>query len=567
VRLIDLVVDALSVAQCANFGSRVKMSVSEADWVVGKVLARQAQLRPEATFVETTDGVRATFAHFDRRANQVACLLGQLGVGYGDRVVVILENGLEILESWFGINRLGAVFVPVNPAYRGDFLRHVVLDSGARVAIVAVDPLRSLEEIEAEIPSLEAVVIVGEGIAPEAERFQVLSYSAVGQADATDIGIDVKVSDPSMILYTSGTTGPSKGVVLPHGSGYMNATSYIRQLGLSGSDRAYCCLPLFHANALDLQIYSSLILGCPVLIAKSFSARAWMADIRRFSATVTNLLGVMTDFVYQQPERADDAENSLRVASSVPIPPAIGASFEGRFEVKLVECYGTTETKMSHSLSAGEPYRPGSCGRLVEEFFECRLVEPESEAEVEVGEPGEMLLRPRVPWTVLLGYHGRPAASESAWRNLWFHTGDLMRCDVDGYYYFIDRIKDCIRRRGENISSYEVERALLDHPDILEAAVFGVPSPIVQGDQEVMAVIVPRDGVFLDMGGVEAFCDMKLPYFAVPRFYEAAQFLPKTPSQKIRKDALKQAGIGPATWRSERASWGRRKFAARARQD
>jgi carnitine-CoA ligase len=536
------------------------MSVQMTDWVVGKVLESQANRKPDLTFIETNEGQTQTFGEFNIRANQVGNHLTQLGVGLGDRVVVILENGLEILESWFGINRIGAVFVPINPSYRGDFLKHVVTDSGAKIAIVFEDTLRSLVQIENDIPTLETVIILEKQSSSVRSRFQIINYTDIYTASSERVQVEVTTRDPCMIIYTSGTTGPSKGVILPHGSAYMNAHTMIGQLELTESDRIYCCLPLFHANALDTQIYAALILGCSVLLAKGFSARAWLSDIRRFGATATNMLGVMTDFIYRQPALADDADNSLRVASAVPIPPTIGQTFEKRFQVKLVESYGTSETKISHSLSASEPYKPGSCGRLVDAFFECRIVEPQTEVEVEIGEPGELLLRPRMPWTVLLGYHGRPAATEGAWQNLWFHTGDLMRRDDDGYYYFIDRIKDCIRRRGENISSFEIERALLEHPDVLEAAVFGVASPIVEGDQEIMAVIVARDGAVLNLQEVEAFCDAKLPYFAVPRFYESVETLPKTPSQKIRKEDLKRAGAGPATWRSERASWGRRQF-------
>jgi carnitine-CoA ligase len=536
------------------------MSVQMADWVVGKVLERQASLKPDSTFIETTGGRKATFGEFDIRANQLGRRLSQLGVSSGDRVVVILENDLEILESWFGINRIGAVFVPVNPSYRGDFLKHVVVDSAAKIAIVSEEALRSLAAIENAIPLLETMLVVGEPSQIIRSRFTTFNYSDIYGVVSERLQAEVKVNDPCMIIYTSGTTGPSKGVVLPHGSAYMNAHIMIRQMGLSECDRIYCCLPLFHANALDTQIYASLILGCSVLLSKGFSARAWLADIRKFGATATNMLGVMTDFVFRQPASANDADNSLRVANAVPIPPPIGEAFEKRFQVRLVESYGTSETKISHSLSASETRKPGSCGRLLEDFFECRIVEPETEVEVKVGEPGEMLLRPVLPWTVLLGYHGRPDATEKAWQNLWFHTGDLMRRDEEGYYYFIDRIKDCIRRRGENISSFEVERALLEHPDVLEAAVFGVASPIVEGDQEIMAAIVAKEGAVLDLQDVENFCDAKLPYFAVPRFYESVKTLPKTPSQKIRKEELRKVGIGPSTWRSERASWGRRRF-------
>jgi carnitine-CoA ligase len=538
------------------------MAVQTTDWVVGKVLASKAASNPDLVLIETTDGTKATVGEFDLRANQIGNYLQQLGVSFGDRVIAILDNGIEIIQCWFGICRTGAIFVPINPSYRGDFLKHVVVDSGARIAIVSPDALKSLAAIEKDIPNLETVIVVVDEPTVDGSRFKVIEFSDLARGSSAKIDVAVSVRDPCMIIYTSGTTGSSKGVVLPHGSAYMNAHIFIRQLELSEMDRVYCCLPLYHTNALDTQIYASLILGCPILLAKTFSARAWLSDIRGFGATATNMLGVMTDFIYRQPQSPGDANNSLRVACAVPIPPSLGRSFEERFGVKLVELYGQTETKVSHGLSASDPFKPGSCGRLVEDFFECRLVDSETETEVPIGSPGELLLRPLVPWTVLLGYHGRPAATESDWQKIWFHTGDLMRRDADGYYYFIDRLKDCIRRRGENISSFDVERALLEHPVVMEAAVFGVPSPIVEGDQEVMAVVVWRDGAALNFREIETFCEAKLPYFAVPRFYDAIDALPKTPSQKIRKEDLRRDGIGPDTWRSERAAWGRTQFDA-----
>ncbi len=516
-------------------------------WVVGQVLARQAARRPDHPYLELPGQPPISFAAMDAAASRLANGLAALGVGFGDAVLLMLRNGAEFLQSWFALSRLGAVTVPVNVAFKGDFLEYVVNDSAARVIIADAEFLPVLRHSEARLDHLATVIVVGE---PSAgfERCRVVPFADLSSGSATAPEIVVTYRDIAAILYTSGTTGPSRGVRLPHGHLHHNPHVYIEQLGLTEDDVFYCCLPLFHANALLLHAYGALILGCRLVLPRSFSASNWLADIRRSGATVTNLLGAMTEFVYRQPARPDDGDNKLRIACTVPIPPSFGAAFERRFGVKLIELYGTTEMNCPFYMPRDAALRPGSCGRLIDEWFECRIADPETDETVPAGATGELLVRPKVPGIFMAGYHGKPEATVQAWRNLWFHTGDALRCDGEGYYYFVDRLKDCIRRRGENISSYEVEQVLIDHPAVAEAAVIGVASRFDEREQEVKAAIVLAKGATLLPADLSAFCRGRMPDFAVPRYIEFLDALPRTATQKIRKDALRASGITKATW-------------------
>jgi crotonobetaine/carnitine-CoA ligase len=517
-------------------------------WVVGQVLARQAARRPDHPYLELPGQEPISFAAMDAVASRLANGLAALGIGFGDTVLLMLCNGAEFLQSWFALSRLGAVTVPINIAFKGDFLEYVVNDSAARVIIADAELLPALRHSEARLDHLATAVAVGAPAAAGFERCRVVPFADLLSFPATAPAVDVTYRDTGAILYTSGTTGPSRGVLLPHGHLHHNPQVYIEQLGLTEDDVFYCCLPLFHANALLLHAYGALILGCRLVLVRNFSASNWLADIRRYGATVTNLLGAMTEFVLRQPERQDDHDNPLRIACTVPIPVSFGAAFEHRFGVKLIELYGTTELNCPFYMPRDAALRPGSCGRLLDDWFECRIADAETDEALPVGSTGELLVRPKVLGIFMVGYHGKPEATVQAWRNLWFHTGDALRCDAEGYYYFVDRLKDCIRRRGENISSYEVEQVLIGHPAVAEAAVVGVLSRFDEREQEVKAAIVLAQGAALLPADLAAFCRARMPDFAVPRYIEILDALPRTATQKIRKDLLRASGITQATW-------------------
>jgi crotonobetaine/carnitine-CoA ligase len=530
-------------------------------WVLPRVLADRARRFPNRPFLSFQGRPDVTFGEIEMRSRQIARGLSELGVRVGDRVLVMLPNGLEFVETWFAVNMLGAVLVPVNTAYRSEYLAHVMNDSGATLMVAGETFLHVIAEVEESATTLKTVVVVAEGerstVGPV--RLTTLSFDDLRSTPDSPPEQPVAVGDPAAIMYTSGTTGRSKGVVMPHGHLHLNPVVYIEQLGLTDKDVLYTCLPLFHANALLLGIYGALILGTRVAVARRFSASGWLNDIREAGATVTNLLGAMSDFIVAQDPNGTDADNPLRIATMIPISPKIGPAFERRFGVKLIELYGSTEVNcpLYHPIDAA--YRPGSCGTVATKWFDCQLVDPVTDVEVPVSMAGELVVRNKTPFTIMSGYHGRPQETVAAWRNLWFHTGDVMRRDADGFFYFVDRMKDCIRRRGENISSFEVEAVVRSHPAVKEVAVVGIASPYDSVEQEVKACIVLNAGAEVTQKALFDHCAERMPDFALPRFIEFMDAFPKTPTEKIRKDVLRLSGIGPATWVEPSASGNSRK--------
>ena len=322
--------------------------------------------------------------------------------------------------------------------------------------------------------------------------------------------------------------------------------------------------PLFHGNAQFLAAYPALVAGARFVLYSHFSASRWIDQIRQCGATVTNFLGVMMDFVWKQPPRPDDADNHLRCIFAAPTAYSILDEFKARFGVEaFVEVFGLTETSMPILSPYGEDRPPGAAGLAAADWFDVRLVDPDTDEEVPVGELGELAIRTKVPWTCSMGYYNMADKTAEAWRNLWFHTGDGLRRDAEGWYYFVDRLKDALRRRGENISSYEVEQALLSHPQITECAVVAVKADIEAGEDEVMAWLVTSGPI--DMDELWAWADTRMPAFTVPRFIEIVDELPKTPSERVQKVKLRERGISPTT--HDRTKQGHRDEAGTRRKD
>jgi crotonobetaine/carnitine-CoA ligase len=531
--------------------------MDKSGWVMGEVLARQARARGDRTFLTFPGGLELGYAEANAIANRVGRGVAALGAAPGDRVGVWLPNGPEILHASFGIYRAGAVAVFVNPGYRGSFLEHLLNDSGARWVILAGEYLPRLAESEARLPGIERAVVVGPvpPDAPRLRRIWIQSWEELVRQPADPLGVPVSYRDVGAMMYTSGTTGPSKGVLMPHGHLYLFGQGVVDNLRVTADDVYYICMPLFHANALCMQLYGTLIAGARAVIAPQFSASRWLDEVRASAATITNTLGVMTEFIHRQPERPEDRHHRLRLICAVPTPAEIGASFRQRFGVPLIEGYGMTEVNIPLYMPLDAPYRAGSCGRVYDRYFEVRVVDPETDEEVPRDSVGEIVVRPREPFGFMLGYNAMPDRTVEAWRNFWFHTGDAGRQDGDGYFYFVDRIKDTIRRRGENLSSYEIERVLIEHPAIAEAAAVAVRSEIAGGEDEVKVCVVLASGHALSPEMLLDFCQARMPHFAVPRYVEFLGALPKTPTAKVQKAVLRQSGITPATWDREAAGY------------
>jgi crotonobetaine/carnitine-CoA ligase len=529
--------------------------IDKTGWVVGDVLSRQGQARPDTPFVQFEDCDPCTFGSMDESTHRVANAMASLGVHHGDRVLVMIPNSLEFLQAWFGINRLGAVLVPINTAYKGAFLVHVINNAGAGLMVVDQEYVPFLQAIETQIPRLETVIVVdtsgAESTLPVFNRLRVQPFQSLLQHPTTPVQVQVSYRDIGAIMYTSGTTGPSKGVLMPHAHLYLFGYNKVHAIRLTSEDVYYCCMPLFHANALFMQVYSSLIVGCKLVLARSFSASRWLDDIRRSQATVTNTLGVMTEFIYRQPPRPEDRDHRLRVLVAVPIAPEWGQDFQRRFGTKLLEAYGMTEVNIPTYMPYDAGLRNNSCGKVLADWFEMQIVDPDTDEELPPNTVGEIVVRPKQPWCFMIGYNAMPEKTVEAWRNFWFHTGDAGTCDEEGYFYFIDRIRDCIRRRGENISSYEVEQVLNDHPAVAESAAVAVKSDIAGGEDEVKACIVLRPGMHVEPPALLDYCQEHMPYFAVPRYIEFVDTLPKTPTEKIQKHKLREIGITSTTWDRE----------------
>ncbi len=516
----------------------------ESRWVLPQALVFQATDRPNQPFVTTIDGDGLTYAEAASEAEAVAAFLAAQGVGRGDMVAVMLPNTLDFVRAWLGLGRLGAVMVALNGDLKGAFLEHQLENSGAALAIVSADHAGRFAAIAPRLSALKTLCIPDGG---SVGNFRCLDFHGWRQAGRWH-GPMPTAADLACVMYTSGTTGPSKGVLMPHGHCFLFGLGSIDNYAMTPADRFYIVLPLFHANGLFMQLGATLIAGGTAVLRERFSASAWLDDIRRHGATLTNSLGAVTAFVVAQPPSPHDRQHQLRVVGAAPNPPETERQIRERFGVPdVVSLYGMTEVNIPLYAPLGEA-RPGTCGRVYERYFEVEIRDPHTDLPLPRGSVGEIMVRPKAAFGFMTGYHRMPDKTVEAWRNLWFHTGDAAVMDAEGNVIFVDRIKDCIRRRGENISSFEVETAMARLPGVREVAAFAVPAGIAGAEDEVMLAVVPEDGAGLDPAAIAAHAERELPRYAQPRFIEIVDALPKTPTAKVQKSTLRQRGVGPDTW-------------------
>ncbi len=512
---------------------------------IAQVLAARAEQRPDHEIVRTPDEA-ISYASLDDAATRMGNALKGLGLVPGDAVALLLPNGRPFLEAWFGISRGGFVEVPLNVALKGDLLADQLHRSGAQVLVVGADHLDRVADVAASVPGLRHVLCVG--ASPTAvEDAEVHRFDEVlSQADTTPIDLDIDPTAPSGILFTSGTTGPSKGVVRSHVADFTLARTTIDIMGYGTGERLFTVFPLFHLNAKFNSVLPAMLLDGALVLHDRFSASSFWDVAREEQVTAFNFMGALLTMLMKQPERSDDRDHAVRCAYGAPAPATIFGPFEDRFGVRLVEVYGSTELGIVTRNTVDE-VKVGSCGNAAP-YFEV-AIHDQDDRPCPPGEPGEIVVRPREPSVMFSHYHGMPEETLTSFRNLWFHTGDRAKMDEDGFFYFIDRMKDAIRRRGENISSFEVERTLATLEEIAEVAVVGVPSEL--SDEEVLAVIVFKLGQQLTPEEVLDHCQERLPHFAVPRFLRFVDALPKTPSQRVEKYRLREAGLADDTWDRE----------------
>jgi len=522
------------------------------EWTLATVLDRRADEDPDAVFlIAPEEDRRWSYGQIRGEARKIADSMSKRGARTGDRVLIMAVNSSQFVRTWLATGLSGLVEVPINTAYEGEFLRHQGNVTTPRWAVIDDAFAERFVRLRDQMVSIEHFWVIDRGAGAEAiDQLTKAGWSA-GSWDelleGTERSFPVPAhSELASIFFTSGTTGPSKGVAMPQAQMYFFADEVVSLTRLTKADTYMTVTPLFHGNAQFMAAYPALVAGASLVVRSRFSASRWVDQVREQGVTVTNFIGVMMDFIWKQDPRPDDADNPVRCVFAAPTASSILEPFRTRFGIEaFVEVFGLTETSAPIISPYGESRPAGAAGLLASDFFDIRLVDPDTDEEVAVGEVGELVVRPKFPWTCSMGYYGMPEKTAEAWRNLWFHTGDALRRDHEGWYYFVDRYKDALRRRGENISSYEVEQAVLAHPAVVECAVIAVAAEQEAGEDEVMAVIVANGSV--DPVDIWEYCKGRIPEFAIPRFIRIVESLPRTPSEKIQKSVLRQEGITAGT--------------------
>jgi carnitine-CoA ligase len=506
------------------------------------MIERWASEQPQKTFAIFAGGGQWTYADMQSKAIRTANALRALGVKQGERVVVWLPNDADCLRLWFGLNYLGAVFVPINTAYRGTLLEHALTLSEARLMVAHADLCPRLNDVDHN--SLREIVILGGAPSP-LDGVTVHPASALEGADERPPVLERPIApwDMQSIIFTSGTTGPSKGVM----SSYVHLHAMAGSAPfLSGADRYMINLPLFHSGGV-MPVTAMLIHGGSIAMVDSFNTEAFWPTVRKAGITTTILLGVMGGFLLKRPHSPDDKDHPLKTCTYVPLNET-APQFHERFGTDIYTHFNMTEISMP-IVSGANPTALGSAGRQ-RAGVEVRIVD-ENDCELPVNAVGELAVRTDCPWATSHGYAANPAATAAAWRNGWFHTGDGFRRDAQDNFYFVDRLKDAIRRRGENISSFEVESEVLAYPPIREAAAVAVRSEIAE--DEVCAVVAIREGERFDPAELIEFLRPRMAHFMVPRYVRVVDALPRTPTSKIEKVKLRAEGLTADTWDREAA--------------
>jgi crotonobetaine/carnitine-CoA ligase len=511
--------------------------------VLRYMLEERAEKIPERIFVQFHRGAAWSYADTLAQVKRRAAALRALGVRQGDRVLCWMGNGPDLLANWFAINYLGAVYVPLNTGLRGRPLEHVLDNADASLMLAHAALLPRLAEVAPG--ALRTVRTTGETGAAALSGLDVAPF-AIPETAPVELPIDTPIQpwDTQSIMYTSGTTGMSKGVV----------TSYVQlhTMGpdafdcLTTEDRCMICGPIFHCGS-TLYVYAMLACGGSIAMVPEFRTTEFWAAIRDTHSTVVLLLGVMASFLLKQPPSPTDRDHPLKKAFIVPFGDE-APGFRARFGSELYTVYNMTE--IASPLHAGPGLmQPGLCGKP-RPWFELRVADTHDRA-LPDGQVGELLIRAHRPWALFSGYYRNPEATVAAMRNGWFHTGDAFRRDEDGNFYFVDRLKDVIRRRGENISSFELEGEICGHPDVREAVVVAVPSE--HSEDEVLAVLTPTEGATIDPALLVAYLAARVPHYMVPRYIRTVSALPKTASGKLQKHVLRSEGLTADTWDRERA--------------
>ena len=531
-------------------------------WVLAEVLKRRAAEHPDRDYLKFADAPWVSYGEINARANRVANALVARGVAPGESVSVMLPNCEEFIPVWFGILKAGAVMSSINTAYKGDFLSWTINLVEARKLVISDEYLDRLDLIKAELPLLEHVIVwdSGKREGPDPALAHEPLSALMSAPDSEPEGIAYSWTDDARIMFTSGTTGRSKGVIKQNAADYFSARGLLEVVSATAGksveslseDTFFSCLPLFHSNAQVLSGYPALVAGGRVAYVERFSSSRFWQQVVDAEATIFNSIGAVSYFIWNIPPSDLDRAHKVHTCFAAPAPRDIYNEFQERFGVKFIEGYGLTETGMATYMDPTKPGVPGSMGKA-NPGYEVTIVEPGTDRPLPPDTPGEIVVDMKIPNIVMRAYYGMPEKTAEDFRNLKLHTGDLGRMDADGYFYFMDRVKDYIRRRGENVSSMEVEKQVSDHPGIKEAAAIGVKAGEgASSEDEIMVVCIP-EGDAPDPAELTHWLAERIPYFMVPRYIRFVEVLPKTPTERVQKVKLREEGITPDTFDREAA--------------
>ncbi len=518
---------------------------------IPELLIRRLETDPDGAYLDVCGETLTAAEAFDTGA-RIARSLRTMGVAEGDRVATLLENSVEGVLAWWGIILAGAIAVPINTAYKGQYLRHQLVDSGSGVVIVAEDLLDRIDAIGSSIESLAHIVVLGDRSSTTTSK-ATSRWSELLIADADPPQISTRPSDLGTFIYTGGTTGLSKGCMLSHN--YHEALT--RQIGIcwerTAEDVVWTPLPLFHFNAITTAVLGPLVFGGRSAIYRRFSVSNFWSEMNRVGATITSTLGTMAYLLAHDVDRpemprsgAPEANTTLRLLGAAPMPVEVDDIMRNRFGLTTFSgAYGVTEASLISWQPPGGRNKPNAAGVINDEYFDVRIFD-DDDNELPRGERGEIVIRPKRPDVMFAGYWGRPEVTVEASRNWWYHTGDIGIIDEEDFLFFVDRKADYLRRRGENIASFEVESIIMGHGQIADVAVHAVPSPLTEDDLKITATLV--EGSTLTEEELFVWCVDQLPYFALPRYIEFRAELPRSPVGRVLKRELRDEGATDASW-------------------
>ncbi|MCB1474661.1 MAG: AMP-binding protein [Rhodobiaceae bacterium] len=516
--------------------------------VLRDIVEYWAAKTPDAAFAVFSSSEKYSYAEYSRLVSQTGRALQELGVKQGDHVLVWLPNGHDCIRSWLAINHIGAVYAPLNIAYRGKLLEHAISVADAAVAIVHPQLAPRLADIDCG--PIRKLILTGDADIA-LDGIEILSRDALDHTeDALPLPEKIEPWHTQMIVFTSGTTGPSKGVLCSYAHCHFTALGVVSDRHdvpyLDSSDRYMITTPLFHIAG-TAPALGMMILGGSIAITGEFNTSEFWAKVRETESSIAFLMGVMASFLIKTGDLPDPSDMNLRHILLVPLDTD-GMKLGKAMGVTTHTLFNMTET-CCPIIAEPNQEKAGSCGQI-RDGVEARLVD-ENDYEVPEGEIGELIVRTNRPWHLNHGYYRNPEATARAWRNGWFHTGDAFRRTPDGYYYFVDRLKDAIRRRGENVSSFEVEAEVCGFPAVREAAAVAVRSE--HGEDDILIAVSASEGADLNPAELLEYLLPRMAHFMVPRYVRIVKAMPRTPTNKIEKYKIRQEGVTADTWDREAA--------------